>query len=419
MAQIGQYQLGSFASPVNGGALDANVVRGNDNAVVGVHDNHDNDPTIHVQSFPFASLPSASTLGRFLIANDTYRAYFDTGSVLQEIAYLSKSGGAITGNLTISGTLGVGGTVTVSNGDGNFTHTSTNSQVSVNSSGGSGRSYAMISRTAGDFAIRDVSASADRIDIAAGGATSILAALTVTGAILPASTATFDLGATGTRWNSLFLAAGVVMGGSISGATTGAFSGAVSVGSLTGDVTGAITVATGTAAAGKIYKTAANGLVVQGATGSSNDLLLTSPANVQIAVVPTGSNNVNFSGTLRGAKVAGLSTTPTVGIVATGIATATLSSSASDTHGVLTITTDNVGGSIALNTVLATVTYSGSGYTFAPSVTLAGQGGAGALAAATFYQAGAPSTSFLSIVCNTAIPRSNTVVYVNYQVLGA
>src|SRR5258708_3838452 len=110
MAQVGQYQIGSFASPVNGGPLDATVVRGNDNALVGVHDNHDNDPTIHVQSFPFASLPSASTLGRFLIASDTFRAYFDTGSVLQELAYLSKAGGTLTGAIIVPGVQRVTGT---------------------------------------------------------------------------------------------------------------------------------------------------------------------------------------------------------------------------------------------------------------------------------------------------------------------
>lgn len=342
MAQIGQYQLGSFASPVNGGALDANVVRGNDNSIVGVHDNHDNDPTIHVQSFPFASLPSASTLGRFLIANDTYRAYFDTGSVLQEIAYLSKAGGAITGNLTVSGT------VTAAQQIGVVSSASTAS-LQVSSVGGSGRDYRIQSTTAGAWNIRDASASADRLTIAAGGATSILAALTVSGALLPSATATFDLGSTGTRWNSLFLAAGVVMGGSISGATTGAFSGTVTAGSfsgpLTGDVLGALTVATSTSAPGKIYKTAANGLVLQAVTGSSNDLILTGPSNTLIARVPTGTVNTEWQGNLTTlgtaivTKLRGGSSAPTpTKFSGAATFTAAASSGSNDTAGQIVMT---------------------------------------------------------------------------------
>lgn len=221
MAQVGQYQIGSFASPVNGGPLDATVVRGNDNAIVGVHDNHDNDPTIHVQSFPFASLPSASTLGRFLIANDTFRAYFDTGSVLQELAYLSKAGGTLTGAITLpgvnrlTGSGGAAGTVAAWRfGD---TNSASSRDWSISNGYGAG---------AADIGVLDfcISAAASGDPLANTG-TKILRLTSGGVAVVGSITGTSSLG----------------IAGALTGATTGAFSSNVSVGGTFG-VTGQTTL---------------------------------------------------------------------------------------------------------------------------------------------------------------------------------
>ncbi len=61
---------------------------------------------------------------------------------------------------------------------------------------------------------------------------------------------------------------------------------------------GAVTVSGGSFAAATIYKTATLGLVIAGATGSSDDFHLTSPAGQSIMTVPTGTRNVSFSATL-------------------------------------------------------------------------------------------------------------------------
>jgi len=126
------------------------------------------------------------------------------------------------------------------------------------------------------------------INILSSGSLNVSAGLTVTGAILPATTAIYDLGATGTRWNSLYLSSGIVAGGSatfggtvgVTGATTlgvatitngltisgaglsvtgtAAFVNGVTVGGtlgvtgqITGNVTGVLTVATGSRSPGR------------------------------------------------------------------------------------------------------------------------------------------------------------------------
>lgn len=112
---VGQSPITTFSSPVNGTSpIDANVVKGNDNTIKSAYNVHDADPTIHFQSSLNAARPAAGTLGRKWLDTDTLRVYYDTGSVWVEIGYLPASGGTVSGNVLITGTLGVTGATTLS-----------------------------------------------------------------------------------------------------------------------------------------------------------------------------------------------------------------------------------------------------------------------------------------------------------------
>lgn len=100
---IGAYQQGSFATPIEGGALDASVVLGNDNTVRAKHNSHDTDDTIHVQSSALASRPSAGTAQRVWVSTDGMRIYLDSGAAWNEIAYLPNAGGTVTGVAVFAG----------------------------------------------------------------------------------------------------------------------------------------------------------------------------------------------------------------------------------------------------------------------------------------------------------------------------
>ncbi len=60
---VGQHAVSSFTAPQNGDALNADIVRGNDNTLRAQYVDHDADPGIHVQSSSLASRPSASVAG--------------------------------------------------------------------------------------------------------------------------------------------------------------------------------------------------------------------------------------------------------------------------------------------------------------------------------------------------------------------
>lgn len=116
---IGQHLVAAFSSPINGTSpIDANTVRGNDNTMRTGYNEHDSDPGIHFQSSLLASRPGASAVGRKWLTADTgsYRLFYDDGSTWRELSYLSSAGGAVTGNLTVSGTLGVTGVLTATGG---------------------------------------------------------------------------------------------------------------------------------------------------------------------------------------------------------------------------------------------------------------------------------------------------------------
>jgi hypothetical protein len=119
MAQtVGQHGLASFSNPENGDALDATVVRANDNTTRDAYVNHDSDGGIHLQSSLLAARPVAGTVGRKWLTTDTgaVRLWFDNGSAWEEIAYFTASGGTIAGNTSITGTLGVTGLITATGG---------------------------------------------------------------------------------------------------------------------------------------------------------------------------------------------------------------------------------------------------------------------------------------------------------------
>lgn len=84
---VGSHSVAAFTSPSNGDALDANVVKGNDNSLRTAYVAHDADPGIHVQSSLLASRPAAGTVGRKWMTTDSgsVRLWYDTGSVWEEI----------------------------------------------------------------------------------------------------------------------------------------------------------------------------------------------------------------------------------------------------------------------------------------------------------------------------------------------
>jgi hypothetical protein len=84
---VGSHSVSTFATPVNGGPLDANVVRGNDNTIRSAYVAHDADTGIHVQSSTLASRPSAGTAGRKWITADTgiFKLWYDDGTIWHEV----------------------------------------------------------------------------------------------------------------------------------------------------------------------------------------------------------------------------------------------------------------------------------------------------------------------------------------------
>lgn len=109
---VANWQISAFTVPQPNDALDANVVRGNDNTVGTAHNNHDADPGLHLQSSVLASRPAAGTTGRKWMTTDagSIKLWYDTGSVWSEISYVPTTGNVnIVGNLDVSGNFSLGG----------------------------------------------------------------------------------------------------------------------------------------------------------------------------------------------------------------------------------------------------------------------------------------------------------------------
>jgi hypothetical protein len=116
---VGQHGVAAFTNPSNGDALDANVVKGNDNTIRDAYVAHDSDPGIHIQSSLLAARPAAGTVGRKWMTTDTanVKLFYDNGSAWENLDYLPTAGNvAITGDLTVAGTTTLTGTVGLPSG---------------------------------------------------------------------------------------------------------------------------------------------------------------------------------------------------------------------------------------------------------------------------------------------------------------
>ena len=111
---VGSHSVAAFVNPSNGDALDADIVKGNDNTLRTSYVAHDADPGVHLQSSVLASRPAAGTAGRkWLTTDDGPKLWYDTGSVWAEIGYVPSTGTAALTNVTISGSLAVDTTTLV------------------------------------------------------------------------------------------------------------------------------------------------------------------------------------------------------------------------------------------------------------------------------------------------------------------
>jgi hypothetical protein len=102
---VGQNQIATFITPVNGTSpIDANQVRGNDNSIKTAYNGHDLDPTLHIQDSLLVARPLAGVEGRKWMTTDPglIRLWYDNGVSWQDLNYLSPSGGALSGALTIT-----------------------------------------------------------------------------------------------------------------------------------------------------------------------------------------------------------------------------------------------------------------------------------------------------------------------------
>ncbi len=93
---VGSHGVAAFTNPSNGDALDATVVKGNDNTLRSAYVDHDSDGGVHLQSSSLASRPAAGTQGRKWLTTDTgsVRLWYDNGSTWEEIGYVRS--GALT-----------------------------------------------------------------------------------------------------------------------------------------------------------------------------------------------------------------------------------------------------------------------------------------------------------------------------------
>ena len=108
---VGSHSVAAFVNPSNGDALDANVVKGNDNTLRAAYVTHDADSGVHFQSSVLASRPAAGVAGRkWLTTDDGPKLWYDTGSVWTEIGYVPTTGTAVVSALQVSGALEVDGT---------------------------------------------------------------------------------------------------------------------------------------------------------------------------------------------------------------------------------------------------------------------------------------------------------------------
>lgn len=84
---LATHTVKTFPTPLVGGAIDPNVVRGNDNTLRAAFNAHDADASIHVQSGTFANRPATSVEGATYFCTDTQDTYSYTGGVWVQSAW--------------------------------------------------------------------------------------------------------------------------------------------------------------------------------------------------------------------------------------------------------------------------------------------------------------------------------------------
>lgn len=298
---------------------------------------------------------------------------------------LSITAGGLTvvnGGMTVTGTYNQTGDIAAS-------LAASDNQLSLNSVGGSGRQYAMIAKTSGNFVIRDITGGTDRFTIVAGGVVQVAASLTVgtgltvsaggatvsgtihgSGAIIADST--LSAGTTITAGTGLTVTSGgititaggfnIVAGGmTVSGAAT--FSTSILVPTF-------IAFGTNPATTGFIRLPNASGILFRNSANSGNVNVITLDASdiIQIA------SNTNITGTLT---VSGAIT----GALTGNASTATLAAAATVLQTARTINGTSFNGSANITVAAAAGTLTGA--TLAAGVTASSLTSVGTLTALT------------------------------------
>lgn len=99
---VAQHQVGTITDPADGSAMSAAVMRGVSATLRSEINAHDADPGVHLQSSVAASRPAAGTAGRKWLDTDTLLVKYDNGVSWDDLAYLKASGGTLSGALTVS-----------------------------------------------------------------------------------------------------------------------------------------------------------------------------------------------------------------------------------------------------------------------------------------------------------------------------
>jgi hypothetical protein len=96
VATVGSHSVNTFTSPVvaTSGLVDANVVRGNDNALRTSYNTHDADAAIHVQSGLLSARPVSLPDGGMYVATDTDELYFYSGGSWHQVGGTPSAYGA-------------------------------------------------------------------------------------------------------------------------------------------------------------------------------------------------------------------------------------------------------------------------------------------------------------------------------------
>ena len=341
MAQtVAQHSIASFTSPTNGTSpIDANTVRGNDNTIRSSYNDHDADPGIHVQSSALASRPAAGDAGRKWLTTDTgaIKMYFDTGSVWSEISYLPLAGGTVSGNVSITGTLGVTSLITATGGvSGNLT-----GNVTGNVTGNAGTATALATARTINGTSFDGTAN---ITITANTTNALTAGtyLTSTGTFNGSTARTFAVDATDANTASKVVARDA-SGNFAAGTITASLSGNATTATTADKVANALTAGTYLTSGGTFDGAAARTFAVDATS-----------ANTVSKVVARDSSGNFSAGTITAALTGNAST-------ATALATArTINGTSFDGTANITITAANPN-ALTLGTYLTGTSYDGSG----------------------------------------------------------